>query len=97
MLYIPTLTLKKVKDAAPVATCRSAGSPPLSVFILTVTVVKKGRKKKKKNLRARHDRNKTAPCGMIKVFETELNWVANLRNISVLLQVDPNISNSENS
>ena len=24
---------------------------------------------------ARHDHNKTAPCGMIKVFLTELNWI----------------------
>ena len=26
-------------------------------------------------LRARHDRNKIAPCGMIKVFWIELNWI----------------------
>ena len=33
------IPLPSTKDAAPMATCRSAGSPPLCVFILTVTVV----------------------------------------------------------
>ena len=33
-------------------------------------------------LRARHDHNKIAPCGMIKAFWIELNWILNTRQLT---------------
>ena len=42
-------------------------SPFICIYLDCDRREKRG--KKEKNLRARHDRNKTAPCGMIKVFE----------------------------